>query len=415
MRKIIFFILPVFFFYSFSVSSRVYADGPSFTLLGSKGVSIENKGLVGGKYSLVLTVNDADDVVQFQLSELMLVSDCTFNIGRTKWSRPSQKENKFEINWDMNGTYAFYIFVNGKVKGYARFKLTGFPKDGLGGGTTQYTGDMAKYYELPPENFDPNDFADYDNKLDGVCTNEKLPDKPHGSGDIENPDDNNNGGNDGSGNGGNDGSTSELKKVNKSLDEMNDTLKKISDATNSNGQKLGEVLNELSKGNKSLDQINKSLDEIKESLKVTEDVANVEIPKADDIKKVDFDKHKPMEDKVFEDKETHFKDEGDMPEKLPDMPDVPDVKDWDGFKKEDDGKPDKEQTKDKEQVKDKENQKDDELKKDKDLKKDDDLPRDKELGKDDELSKPDMKKDDELSKPDMKKDDELSKPDMKKD
>lgn len=167
----------------------VFADGPSFTLLGSKGVSIENKGLVGGKYSLVLTVNNAENVVNFQLSELMLVSDCTFNIGRAKWTRPSQKENKFEINWNMNGTYAFYIFVNGKVKGYVRFTLKGFPKNGEGGGTTEYWGESAKYYELPSESFDPNDFTDYDNKLDGVCTNEKLPDKPHGSGDIEEPKD----------------------------------------------------------------------------------------------------------------------------------------------------------------------------------------------------------------------------------
>ena len=170
----------------FTKDSLAYADGPSFQLLGSKGVSIENKGLVGGKYSLILRVTDAKDVVTFQLSELMLVSDCTFNLGKTKWTRPSQKENEFAINWDMNGTYAFYIFVNGKVKGYARFTLKGLSKDGAGGGgITQYWGDMAKYYELPPENFDPNDYADYDGKNDGICTNEKLPDKPHGSGDID--------------------------------------------------------------------------------------------------------------------------------------------------------------------------------------------------------------------------------------
>lgn len=165
----------------------VFADGPSFSLLGSKGVTIENKGLVGGKYSLTLRVTDAKNVVTFQLSELMLVSDCSFNIGKAKWTRPSQKNNEFEINWDRNGTYAFYIFVNGKVKGYARFTLKGFPKNGEGGGTTEYWGESAKYYELPPETFDPNDYADYDNKLDGICTNEKLPDKPHGSGDIEEP------------------------------------------------------------------------------------------------------------------------------------------------------------------------------------------------------------------------------------
>ncbi|MGM2634418.1 hypothetical protein ACS2QK_29155, partial [Bacillus cereus group sp. Bce040] len=90
----------------------------------------------------------------------------------------------------------------------------------------------AKYYDLPEiEKPNPEDYADYDGKHDGICTNEKVPDKPNGSGDIDNPDDNNNGGNDGSGNGSNDGSSSELKKVNKNLDEMKDTLKQISDAT----------------------------------------------------------------------------------------------------------------------------------------------------------------------------------------
>ncbi|PFF36770.1 hypothetical protein CN328_26090 [Bacillus cereus] len=203
----------------------VFADGPSFQLLGSKGVSIENKGLVGGRYSLVLRVTDAKDVVKFQLSELMLVSDCSFNLGRAKWTRPSQEKNEFEINWEMNGTYAFYIFVNGKVKGYVRFKLTGFPKNGEGGGTTQYTGDMAKYYELPPENFNPNDFADYDNKLDGVCTNEKLPDKPHGSGDIEEPKEDDKG----NGNNNNGGSNKDLQDIKDKLNEISNKIPPVPD------------------------------------------------------------------------------------------------------------------------------------------------------------------------------------------
>ncbi|MED2683528.1 hypothetical protein P4195_27120, partial [Bacillus thuringiensis] len=87
-----------------------FADGPSIQLLGSKGVTVDNKGI-----SLSLKVADAKDVVTFQLSELMLVNDCSFNFGLTKWVRPSQKENQFDINIKDNGTYAFYIFVNGKV------------------------------------------------------------------------------------------------------------------------------------------------------------------------------------------------------------------------------------------------------------------------------------------------------------
>ncbi|MFV5897352.1 hypothetical protein ACLIJ6_28720, partial [Bacillus cereus] len=204
----------------------VFADGPSFQVLGSKNISIEDKGLVGGKYSLILRVNNAENVVTFQLSELMLVSDCSFNIGKAKWTRPSQKKNEFEINWDRNGTYAFYIFVNGKVKGYVRFTLKGFPKNGEGGGTTEYWGEAAKYYELPPENFDPNDFADYDNKLDGVCTNEKLPDKPHGSGDIEEPkeDDKGNGNNNNNG-----GSNKDLQDIKDKLNEISNKIPPVPD------------------------------------------------------------------------------------------------------------------------------------------------------------------------------------------
>lgn len=70
----------------------VFADGPSFQSVGSKGVSVQNNGLKGGYYNLILKVNDAEDIVTFQLSELMLVNDCSFNFGLTKWTRPSQEK-----------------------------------------------------------------------------------------------------------------------------------------------------------------------------------------------------------------------------------------------------------------------------------------------------------------------------------
>ncbi|MDG0913238.1 hypothetical protein P6U20_28485 [Bacillus paranthracis] len=163
-----------------------FADGPSFELLGSKNISIENNGVVNGKYSLMLKVNDMKDVYSFQLSELMLVSDCTFYIGKSKWGRPEQEKNEFPINWNMNGTYAFYVFHNGKVLAYARFRLKGFKENGGGGGSTFYSGKMATYYDLPDLGIqDPNDYADLDGKNDGICTREGAPDKPQGSGDID--------------------------------------------------------------------------------------------------------------------------------------------------------------------------------------------------------------------------------------
>ncbi|WP_456301211.1 hypothetical protein [Bacillus tropicus] len=163
-----------------------FADGPSFELLGSKNISVENNGVVNGKYSLMLKVNDMKDVYSFQLSELMLVSDCTFYIGKSKWGRPEQEKNEFPINWNQNGTYAFYVFHNGKVLAYARFRLKGFKENGGGGGSTFYSGKMATYYDLPDLGIqDPNDYADLDGKNDGVCTREGAPDKPQGSGDID--------------------------------------------------------------------------------------------------------------------------------------------------------------------------------------------------------------------------------------
>ncbi|PHE92433.1 hypothetical protein COF76_27490 [Bacillus wiedmannii] len=199
----------------------VLADGPSIQLLGSKGVTVDNGGI-----SLSLKVTDAKDVVTFQLSELMLVNDCSFNFGLTKWVRPSQKENKFDINIKENGTYAFYIFVNGKVKGYVRFKATGFSKNAQGGGVTQYWGAGAKYYELPEEAVNPDDFRDYDGKNDGICTNEKLPDKPHGSGDIEEPkeDDKGNGNNNNNG-----GSNKDLQDIKDKLNEISNKIPPVPD------------------------------------------------------------------------------------------------------------------------------------------------------------------------------------------
>ncbi|MRC01641.1 hypothetical protein GH836_26230, partial [Bacillus thuringiensis] len=360
----------------------VFADTPSFQLLGSKGVSIENKGLVGGKYSLILKVNDAENVVTFQLSELMLVNDCSFNLGKAKWTRPSQKKNEFEINWEMNGTYAFYIFVNGKVKGYARFKLTGFPKNGEGGGTTQYTGDMAKYYELPPENFDPNDFADYDNKLDGVCTNDKLPDKPHGSGDIEEPKEDNKPPVDGGG-----GSD---KAVKEALEKIVSAVNEISKNTGETAKNTGETAKNTGEIKKNTDEIAKNTKEIADAVKDIKD--NLKIPDDMDlsIKPVlpeDIKPDKPKQpDKPFEDKQEHFK-EGEQekpPDKLPVAPEPAEC--WGDV------------------CKDKDNQKEEDMKKEKDMDKEEPMKPDKPMEKEDMKPDKPMTPDKPMEKEDMKPD-----------
>ncbi|QUW29233.1 hypothetical protein J8Y16_26890 (plasmid) [Bacillus cereus] len=378
--------LVIIFLCAFCIVSHtipVFADTPSFQLLGSKGVSIENKGLVGGKYSLVLRVNDAEDVVTFQLSELMLVNDCSFNLGKAKWTRPSQEKNEFEINWEMNGTYAFYIFVNGKVKGYARFKLTGFPKNGEGGGTTQYTGNMAKYYELPPENFDPNDFADYDNKLDGVCTNEKLPDKPHGSGDIEEPKDNNN-------NKPTEGGGGSDKAVKEALEKIVNAVNEISKNTGETAKNTGETAKNTGEIKKNTDEIAKNTKEIADAVKDIRD--NLKIPDDMDlsIKPVlpeDIKPDKPKQpDKPFEDKQEHFK-EGEQekpPDKLPVAPEPAEC--WGDV------------------CKDKDNQKEEDMKKDKDMDKEEPMKPDKPMEKEDMKPDKPMTPDKPMEKEDMKPD-----------
>nr|WP_234931884.1 methyl-accepting chemotaxis protein [Bacillus thuringiensis] len=346
----------------------VFADTPSFQLLGSKGVSIENKGLVDGKYSLVLRVNDAENVVTFQLSELMLVSDCTFNIGKAKWTRPSQKKNEFEINWDRNGTYAFYIFVNGKVKGYVRFTLKGFPKNGEGGGTTEYWGEAAKYYELPSENFDPNDFADYDNKLDGVCTNEKLPDKPHGSGDIEEPKEDNKPPVDGGG--GSDKAVKEaLEKIVSAVNEISKNTGETAKNTGETAKNTGEIAKNTGEIKKNTDEIAKNTKEIADAVKDIRDNLNIPDDMDLSIKPVlpeDVKPDKPKQpDKPFEDKQEHFK-EGEQekpPDKLPVAPEPAEC--WGDV------------------CKDKDNQKEEDMKKEKDMDKEEPMKPDKPMEKED--------------------------------
>ncbi|MHA2885032.1 hypothetical protein [Bacillus cereus] len=387
MKKVSIIFLCVFCIVSHTIP--VFADTPSFQLLGSKGVSIENKGLVGGKYSLVLRVNDAEDVVTFQLSELMLVNDCSFNLGKAKWTRPSQEKNEFEINWEMNGTYAFYIFVNGKVKGYARFKLTGFPKNGEGGGTTQYTGNMAKYYELPPENFDPNDFADYDNKLDGVCTNEKLPDKPHGSGDIEEPKEDNKPPVDGGG--GSDKAVKEaLEKIVSAVNEISKNTGETAKNTGETAKNTGEIAKNTGEIKKNTDEIAKNTKEIADAVKDIRD--NLKIPDDMDlsIKPVlpeDIKPDKPKQpDKPFEDKQEHFK-EGEQekpPDKLPVAPEPAEC--WGDV------------------CKDKDNQKEEDMKKEKDMDKEEPMKPDKPMEKEDMKPDKPMTPDKPMEKEDMKPD-----------
>lgn len=358
-----------------SFNPSIYADSPSYQVVGSKGVSIENKGLNGGYYSLTLKVTDAENVVTFQLSELMLVNDCSFNFGLVKWTRPSQKKNEFDINIKENGTYAFYVFVNGKVKGYVRFKIKGFLKNAEGTGVTQYWGEGAKYYELPEEHVNPDDFRDQDGANNGICVNEKIPDdKPSGSGDIEEPkEENNNGGN---------GNTGSNEKLEKALEDINNALKNIetsSKDTANNTKDIADSNKEIAKNTKDIadntkgikdavDTVNDTLREILKEMKPTTEVVIDELKKPDLIMPKD-------ENEKFEDKNEYFKEGKE--EKVPTdaLPDAPDPKPW----KDDDGK---EMNKEDKSEKDKPTEKDKPSEKDKTPDKDKPSEKDKTPDKD---------------------------------
>ncbi|MFA2689420.1 hypothetical protein ABR763_27690, partial [Bacillus cereus] len=375
---------------------RVHADGPTFTLLGSKNVSIENNGMVNGKYNLIIRVNDMTNVYSFQLSELMLVSDCSFHVGNGKWTRPEQEKNEFPINWDMNGTYAFYIFHNGKVLGYARFKLQGLKENAGTGGETVYWGKGAKYYDLPEiEKPNPEDYADYDGKHDGICTNERVPDKPNGSGDIDNSkDDNNNGGD---GNTGNNGGNAKLDKA---LKDINDALKNIETSSKDTANNTKEIADSNKQIKDAVNSIKDTVGEILKEMKPTTDVVIDELKKPDLIIPKD-------ENQKFEDKNEYFKEGKE--EKVPTdaLPDAPDPKPWkdeDGkeMKKEDKSEKDKPTEKDKPSEKDKTPDKDKPSEKDKTPDKDKPTEKDKPSERDKPSSKdktPDRDKPTEKDKP----------------
>ncbi|MBK5482944.1 hypothetical protein JFV29_13885 [Peribacillus sp. TH16] len=218
----------------------------------------------------------------------------------------------------------------------------------------------------------------------------------------------------------------------KCIQELNKTAEKINDSINSNGQKLDDVNGSIKENGGKLDAIKGVMDSIDNSL-ITDknimetddalpDVPELSVPPVSGL---------PNDNNAFEDKEKHFEDAGDAPEKPGSMPDAPDVADcWDktGDKtcKQDDGKAqdelekDKEQSKDEEQKKDKEQEKDKEQSKDKEQEKDIEQSKDKEQEKDKEQSKDEEHskdaenhKDLEMQKDrDLEKDREQSKDDV---
>ncbi|HHT7057354.1 TPA: hypothetical protein ACTZ2U_005361 [Bacillus cereus] len=366
----------------------VYADSPSMQLVGSGGVIITKQTFENGSYVIDLKVDD-DKIVVFQLSELHLVNDCTFQQSATVNKRPEQNENKFGIKVNRNGTYAFYIFANGKKVGHVRFKIKGFAENGQATkGETKWRDKLAEYYGVPDDG-SAEHVQDKDATYNGVCVNDKVDDnKPIGSGDIENPtEDNNNGGNDN--NSGNNGSNEKLEKA---LEVIGDSLKSIDSSTKdiaSSNKEIAKNTKDIADSNKQIkdavDTINDTLREILDEMKPTTEVVIDELKKPDLIMPKD-------ENQKFEDKNEYFKEGKE--EKVPTdaLPDAPDPKPWkdeDGkeMSKEDKSEKDKPTEKDKPSGKDKTPDKDKPSEKDKTPDKDKPTEKDKPSERDKPSSK----------------------------
>lgn len=345
----------------------VYADSPSMQLVGSGGVIITKQTFENGSYVIDLKV-DNDEIYVFQLSELHLVNDCTFQQSATVNKRPEQNENKFGIKVNRNGTYAFYIFANGKKVGHVRFKIKGFAENGQATkGETKWRDKLAEYYGVPDDG-NAEHVQDKDAIYNGVCVNDNVDDnKPIGSGEIEKPkEDNNNGGN------GNNGSNEKLEKA---LKDISDSLKNIDGSTKDTAKNTKDIADNTGKIKDAVNSINDTLREILDEMKPTTDVVIDELKKPDLIKPKD-------ENEKFEDKNEYFKEGKE--EKVPTdaLPDAPDPKPWkdeDGkeMKKEDKSEKDKPTEKDKPSEKDKPTEKDKPSEKDKTPEKDKPTEKDK--------------------------------------
>ncbi|MED1077694.1 hypothetical protein [Bacillus paranthracis] len=364
----------------------VYADSPSMQLVGSGGVIITKQTFENGSYVIDLKV-DNDEIYVFQLSELHLVNDCTFQQSATVNKRPEQNENKFGIKVNRNGTYAFYIFANGKKVGHVRFKIKGFAENGQATkGETKWRDKLAEYYGVPDDG-NAEHVQDKDAIYNGVCVNDNVDDnKPIGSGEIEKPkEDNNNGGN------GNNGSNEKLEKA---LKDISDSLKSIDGSTKDTAKNTKDIADSNKKIADAVDSIKDTVGEILKEMKPTTDVVLDELKKPDLIKPKD-------ENEKFEDKNEYFKEGKE--EKVPTdaLPDAPDPKPWkdeDGkeMKKEDKSEKDKPTEKDKPSEKDKTSEKDKPSEKDKTPEKDKPSEKDKPFEKD---KTPDRDKPSERDKP----------------
>ncbi|QTR73052.1 hypothetical protein JC775_20395 (plasmid) [Bacillus cytotoxicus] len=412
---IIFCIFVVSFNFLFGYE-RAYAEG-RFEILGMRNIKITNQEWIEGgiwKVQFELT----GDVNHIELAEEHMVNDCSFSqhISRTithQYGYTHDRKNfKFKIGSDANYTGAFYVFSNGKLYAYFRYRFIGFNKDGklFAPGSTKLIKEDAKRYEVPEWN---DSMIDGDGTPNGVCKNANSGDKPVGAGTIENPkdDDNQTGGSgetsgdgssdgtggsgetsgDGSSNGssGSKGSCScceAFSKVGESLKNIEGLGKDVVDSNKnieSSNKEIANNTKEISDSNKNIeksndriadatDKIKDTVSEILDEMKPTTDAVIDELRKPSLIKPVD-------ENKPFKDDNEYFKPGKEEPVSG-EMPSVPDPIPW----KDSDGK---EMSKEDKSEKDKPSEKDPTPSKDKPPGKDPTPSKDKTPGKDPTPSK----------------------------
>ncbi|WP_244989675.1 hypothetical protein [Bacillus cytotoxicus] len=400
---------------------RVYAEG-RFEILGMRNIKITKQDWQeGGIWRVDFELTG--DVNHIELAEEHMVNDCSFSqhISRTITHvygyTHDRKKFKFKIGSDANYTGAFYVFSNGKLYAYFRYRFIGFNKDGklFAPGSTKLIKEDAKRYEVPEWN---DSMIDDDGMPNGVCKNANSGDKPVGAGTIENPkdDDNQTGGSgetsedgssdgtggsgetsgDGSSNGsdGSKGSCScceAFAKVGESLKNIEGLGKDVADSNKNIESSNKEIANSNKNIEKSNDRIANATDKIKDTvseilneMKPTTDTVIDELRKPSLVKPVD-------ENKTFKDDNEYFKPSKEEPVsgEMPVVPDPTPWKDSDGkeMSKEDKSEKDKTPSKDPTPSKDKTPGKDPTPSKDKPPSKDPTPSKDKPSGKDPTPSK----------------------------
>ncbi|MCM3738511.1 hypothetical protein M3215_22725, partial [Bacillus cytotoxicus] len=315
MRKVISLFLCTFLVFSIVPSNNfVFADTPSFELVGVRGeLKVVSSELKGGKMNIIIESTN-DDIITYWKPQNQLVSDCSFLQPMRIYTMGDKTTDKtFELNINRNGTYAFYVFKNGnKLVGYVHYRIKGFAQDDIpdkdlnSGKYSKMSKDRAEEFGL---SHSEGEIFDFDGATNGFCRKQNNEeDRPSGGQyDEQKPQEPSKPSDGGSSN-----------KV------LEDALEKIKNAVNEISKNTSDISKNTGEISKNTKEISDAIKEIKDNLKIPDDMDLTIKP----IDSNDIRPDKPNQpDKPFEDKQEHFKESDEdkgMPEKLPKTPEPAD-------------------------------------------------------------------------------------------